>query len=193
MFVSPGSRTPGASGGMRVLPFPAPVALWGLPSEMLTSAIKKYMTLLGGEPWDLATEGSRRAAASTQAGRNRRAFEHMHLVLRAGGAQSLGLRMIRMIRMIGRQAAEREFMLSCCSPVVPRSPYLSFFCLPTIQVYPQPVSTGGVMATVQLHFIMSLRLITWPIMFVHNDGLQHKLVVLPAQCKKVLILDSNYS
>lgn len=29
----------------------------GLPSETLNSAIKKYMTLLGGEPWDLATEG----------------------------------------------------------------------------------------------------------------------------------------
>lgn len=127
---------------------------------MLTSTIKKYMTLLGGEPWDLATEGSQRAAASTQAGRNRRAFELMCLVLRAGGAQSLGLRMIRMIRMIGRQAAEREFMLSCCSPVVPRSLYLSFVCLPTIQVYPQLVSAGGTMATVQLHFVMSLRLIT---------------------------------
>lgn len=162
MFVSPGSRAPGASGGRRVLPFPAPVALWGLPSEMLTSAIKKYMTLLGGEPWDLATEGSRRAAASTQAGKNRRAFEHMHRVLRAGGSQSLGLRMI----FNGRQAPEREFMLSCCSPVVPRSLYLSFVCLPTIQVYPQLVSAGGTMATVQLHFVMSLRLITWPIMFV---------------------------
>lgn len=66
----------------------------GLPSETLNSAIKKYMTLLGGEPWDLATEGCWRAAASTQAGRNIRAFEHMLLVLRAAGAQSLGLRMI---------------------------------------------------------------------------------------------------
>lgn len=126
MFVSPGSRAPGASGGRRVLPFPAPVALWGLPSEMLTSAIKKYMTLLGGEPWDLATEGSQRAAASTQAGRNRRAFEHMHRVLRAGGAQSLGLRMI-FIREASSRKRIHVVVLFTSGPTLS----IPLFCLPS--------------------------------------------------------------
>lgn len=137
--------------------------LWiceGFPNEALEIvthfAIKTYVNPLDVEPWHLVKQGSWRAGPSTQAGRNINALQHLCLTLRHAGAWSLGAE--GGLHIWGKQRGEN----SCCAVRE------EFHTLPTVYFNPQPGSMEGVMAAMQLHFIMPLRLITWPVVFVTN-------------------------